>query len=98
MRGTLQTHVTLVLTSTGMKRKSKAPCRGMANILVDIRGDALGGFADTSGGALSEMRSDSGNYHATQAVRITLWHTDHELDGLHAAHDDQEPDLAGPLH
>ena len=57
-------HVTMVLTFLGMKRKSKAPCHGMANPLVNIRGDALG-FADTSGGALSEMSSESSNHHAT---------------------------------
>ena len=57
-------HVTMVLTYMGMKRKSKAPCHGMANPLVNIRGDALG--------ALSEMRSDSGNFYASQNVRITL--------------------------
>ena len=64
----------MVLTPMGMKRKSKSPGHGMANSLVDIREDTLGGFADTSGGALLERRSDSEHHHATQAVRIILWH------------------------
>ena len=75
----------MVLTSMGPQRKSKAPRPGMANSLVDIREDALGGFAVTSSGAVVEMRSNSGNYHATEAVRITLWH------GL----DPNEQDLGG---
>ena len=65
--GTLQTHC------PWPEEKIESSMSEMARSLVDIR-DAHRGFAETSGGAPSEMSSDSGNCHATQAVRITLWH------------------------
>ena len=45
----------------GMKRKSKASCHGTANLLGDVREDALQGFA-------------RGSLSAAQAVRITVRH------------------------
>ena len=77
----------------GMKKKTNAPCHGMANLLVDICEDALQGFADAFGGALAEMSSDRGGLSPPHKLfespcGMVLDPTEQDLggDGVHNTH------------